>query len=407
MGRSRRIAAVVAAAVAWGSPIAAWGRATPPSPDTSTPVYGGLPAGWTFAWTAMGSPEFGPGGSASTVEGDAAPGWGTGSLALHLQPVTEDALTFDQTLAGLTAASVWVRSAQVSAPPSRFEFSVEVAGQQWYGALPTTASWTEVDLGHLGLAPVRDAAPTTTLLGLAAAHPTTAGLALRVQNVNDSGGTDAFVDGWSITRNGATHELDLEAARSATVCELTAATATVTAGSSVTLTGSVRDSAAVLLGDRPVVLWSRPYGAPAYTKASLSTTSAQGHATIGVTPLRHTTYQLSHDQDATWGRCLSASVRVEVRSKVTLAISDTTVRKGRRLVVTGAVTPARSGLKVSLWRGPRYGQLRIEATHTAADGSYRMVVRADRRGTWRLQTSVPERADVLPGESGVRFVRVS
>lgn len=404
MRHPRRVAVAILAAVAVFAPVDAGNTSTPPTPDTSTPVYAGLPTGWTFEPVAPPVP--GAQADYVHVEGDAPAAWGTGSLRLDLGSSSEGRLTFPQSLAGLVSASVWVRADLDPVPPDFYRFDVVVAGVDYRGSLPTSSTWVAVDLGRLPLHPTTDPGQTTTLLALAQEHPTTADLSLAAFNATDGQGTtQVYVDGWTWTANGATRQLDFEGPHLITECTLLPAATTITAGSPAVLSGTLTDASSSPVSGRPVEVWGGRPGI-AWSPVATGTTSGQGRATMSLWPTRHTSYLLSHDQSATRGRCLSGSVQVLVRSKVTMRIADTSIRKGGRIIVTGAVSPARSGLKVSLWRGPDFSQLRVEAARTTADGHYRIAVRATHRGVWRLQTSVPEREDNLAGASVVRHVRV-
>lgn len=386
--------------------VAAPAQSAAPPPPSSTPVYIGLPPGWGFDFIPHATPEYSPLGIYQHVEGDAAPGYGTGSLRLVMGPVSEDRLSVEQQLTGLTAATVWVRVDPISVVPDSLDLWVDVDGARYTGALPRELTWTQVDLGHLSLTP-SGGGTATTLLALAATHPTMATLTVVTYNAYDAGGASAHVDGWSVTAAGVTQEYDLEGEHLLTACHVTASAATVVAGRAVRLDGLLTDADSHPLAGRTLRLWSRRDNQVTAAADGSATTDAAGAAGFDRSPTRATTYYVDLAQGVSDGRCLSAAVTVRVRTKVTARVGDSTIKRGKNIVVTGATTPAKPGSTVSLWRDRSSGAVKLASGKVRADGSYSLRSRPGSTGSWKVFVKVAAGDGNLAGTSPVRTVRVS
>lgn len=402
--RTARSIAAAAALLLLAPCASAWSAVAPP--PSSTPVYAGLPPGWAFDFIPHATPDYSPSGSYLNLEGDAAPGYGTGSLRLTMGPVSEDRLSVAQSLAGLTSASAWVRVDDVSVLPDSFDLWVSVDGATYAGALPRLLTWSQVDLGHLPLTP-SGGGTATTLLALAAAHPTTATLTFDANNGYDAGGAAAYVDGWSWTADGVTQEYDLEGDHIYSACHLTSAATTITAGRSVRLDGLLTDADAHPLAGRTLRLWSQRYDQGGAASDGSSSTDAAGAASFVRSPLRATTYYVDHAQGAVDGRCSSQPVTIGVRTKVTARAADATVARGRKIVVSGSTTPAKPGAPVSLWRVTGSGEHRLDAGKVGAGGGYELAAKATATGRWKVFVKVAGGTGNKSGRSPVRTVTVS
>ncbi|MFN8194043.1 MAG: hypothetical protein U0R80_07115 [Nocardioidaceae bacterium] len=375
--------------------------------DVSTPVYDGLPSGWTFDWVAHASPEFGSFGTVEHVEGDAAPGWGTGSLRLQMGPVSEDNVRVTRSLAGLTAASVWLRVGDVAVPPESFGVFVDVDGLSFSGPLPRNQAWTEVDLGTLPIAPVPGPGPSTTLLDVAAAHPATATLSFSVLNAFDAGGAQAFMDGWTWSAGGTTEELDLEGPHTPVACELVPERTTVVAGQVTHLTGTVRDGAGAGLAVPRLDLMAVAYGDTSAHRVMAPSTGPDGTVDMADERLKRTDYYLDLPQTATLGRCRSAVVTVRVRTKVSMQVADATIRRHGSIVASGDTTPAKRGTAVSLWRELPSGAVRLAQGTVRRGGTFSLSAKAESTGAWKVFVKVAGASGNLAGTSPTRTVRVS
>ncbi len=78
-----------------------------------------------------------------------------------------------------------------------------------------------------------------------------------------------------------------------------------------------------------------------------------------------------------------------MRTAVTAKIADTTLRKGKNLVVTGGTTPQKAGVTVTLQRRVGSSWKKLGTTTTTTSGSYRFVRKVDATGTWTVRVVVP------------------
>jgi hypothetical protein len=124
---------------------------------------------------------------------------------------------------------------------------------------------------------------------------------------------------------------------------------TITYGRSTTITGQVAGAAEgvkVELEDSPF-----PFTDP-FRRAENGSTTAGGLYSFSVAPEVNTNYRV---QAKTSPAATSATVRVNVRPRVSLRVSDRTPRRGQRVRFSGAVQPDHDGARVRLQRRTRSG----------------------------------------------------
>lgn len=373
--------------------------------DPSTPVYDGLPDGWSFDWLGHASPEYGSFGNYQHVTGAPA-GWGTGSLLLQMGPVSEANLKVTRSLAGLSAASAWVRVSDIPALPESFGFFVNVQGTTYSAPLPISLSWTEVDLGNLPLTEYGNPSNEATLLGLAASHPTTATLIFNANNGFDAGGAQAFVDGVSFTADGATEAVDFEDPHTPTTCVLTRKRQVIEAGEMAQLTGRILDDQGAGVARARFDLLVRDWGQP--TSRVLMRPFTNSHGSIGMAKLqmRRTEYQMSLPQTVTLGRCRSALVVVAVRTKLTIS-APAAASAGHRIEATGRTTPAKPGTPVTLWRVRPGADIKLATGTLTKKGAYGLAAKAASTGVWKVYVKVAAATGNLAGTSPTVSVRVT
>ncbi|MFN8191985.1 MAG: hypothetical protein U0R78_16460 [Nocardioidaceae bacterium] len=401
----KRLLAAATSAIALVAATLGAGLASSPAAavDPSTPVYDGLPDGWSFDWLAHASPEFGSFGNYQHVAG-APTGWGTGSLLLQMGPVSEVNLKVTRSLAGLTAASAWVRVSNVAVEPESLGFFVNVQGTTYSAPLPISLSWTQVDLGNLQLTEYGNPSNEATLLGLAVSNPTTATLIFNAYNGFDAGGAQAFVDGVSFTADGAVGAVDFEDAHTPVVCDLGPAMTTIVAGHAAHLIGHVGlTDLTTSLSGRPVTLAGQRWDRATPSPAGSGTTASDGTVALSVSPRVATTYVMSHAQDATYGRCDSGTALVRVRTKVTMSAA---LGAGRRIEVTGSTTPATRGTAVKLWRVRPGADTRLDSGTTTKKGTYALAAKATSTGAWKVYVKIAADTGNLAGTSPTATVQV-
>jgi hypothetical protein len=144
-------------------------------------------------------------------------------------------------------------------------------------------------------------------------------------------------------------------------------------------------------GGVKLTLQSRPAGVQGaqFADAATGTTDAAGNYTFGVVPLVNTEYQVvaKTKPDTT-----SPVQLVKVRFAVTLKLSDSTPRKGKRVRFSGRVAPARNGASALIQRRTKTGKFRTVAkallkpsTKTQGVSTYSKRLRIKRSGVYRVR----------------------
>jgi hypothetical protein len=172
----------------------------------------------------------------------------------------------------------------------------------------------------------------------------------------------------------------------------------------VHLSGSLRWANGKALGRaQHVELWGRT--GTRWALVSKAVTDRHGDVELSVTPVAHTTYQLRYagSRSATLsspaGPSTSRSITVHAVAQITLK-APAKVRRGQTFVITGTVTPAGAGRRVTL-----SGNRRTFTTLTTrADGSFSGHVRLQMTTT--LSVQLPDTATLDGAISGPRVVRV-
>ena len=170
------------------------------------------------------------------------------------------------------------------------------------------------------------------------------------------------------------------------------------------LSGSLRWANGTSLGRaQHVELWGRTGTRWALVRQAV--TDRHGDVELSVTPVAHTTYRLrypgsrSSTLSSSAGPSTSRTITVHAVARITLK-APATVHRGETFVITGTVTPAGAGRRVTL-----SGNRRTFTTLTTrADGSFSGHVRLQMTTT--LSVQVPDTASLDGAVSGPRVVRV-
>ncbi len=142
-----------------------------------------------------------------------------------------------------------------------------------------------------------------------------------------------------------------------------------------------------------------PFTGPMTNVGAPVATDAAGNYSFAVGPALNTRYQAVA---ATSPPTTSATVDVLVRFRVAFRVSDTTVRRGRRVRFTGSVAPAATG-RVRIQRRTRTGY-RTVARAALRGSRFAKRLRIRRNGTYRVR--VPGDAAHRPGTSRRRTIRI-
>ncbi len=177
---------------------------------------------------------------------------------------------------------------------------------------------------------------------------------------------------------------------------LTTTRSAVAYGTSVLLTARLTSGSAPVAG-QTVLFLHHPAGAAATTEVGRAVTDVDGTARLRVVPTASTSYRAR--RLATDGAVTDSAVtRVTVRALVRTRWSRSALPLGRRLGVTGTVTPAAAGTPVWV---ERYlgGRWRVVArTTTTSTGAYTVgVPTRTTRGFSSYRVLVPVQATVAAG----------
>lgn len=103
----------------------------------------------------------------------------------------------------------------------------------------------------------------------------------------------------------------------------------------------------------------------------------------------------------------SPTFTVKVRTKVTSALADASLRKGQTLVLTGRTTPVKAGYSVTLQRYVNGRWVNLKTGMTSATGTYRLTKTVTSKGNWKMRARVAGGGGNLYGTSLARIARVS
>lgn len=373
-----------------------------PAPALAAEVVTTLPGDWEASLTTCVGDN--GAGTVSTELGPDTPPLGTGSLEL-LAPGSEQTYVGHDVgpLSNLQSWDLGLRRESGIVPLVAI---VLLENQHQLVAQPSldADSWTMVDayaLDYEIYSFAGDDLGPTTIPEYLSTNPDDSALLVVVASACFGGAGGALnVDDYGWTSNGTFTSYDFEAGLETTAA-ISASRSTITAGGSTTLgTRLMQDGSAVPGAD--VDLFAKPAGSDSFSKVDTVTTGDDGRASLKVKPMKNTAYQWRYSVSAQ-----SATKTVKVRAKVTLALADSSLRTGQKLVATGKVTPAKGGFKATLWRLTGSGKDKLATTLIAADGDYKLTKSVTKAGTWKVFVTVPAADGNEAGTSPVRKASVS
>jgi hypothetical protein len=253
---------------------------------------------------------------------------------------------------------------------------------------------------------------TRTLASFRAAHGagTVEGyLAAAAPNCTTSfTGVTVYVDNFRISKGTTdTQVFDFEP-KLATSASMSVTRRTITNGGSTTFTTVLRSGSKELAG-RSMVLLAKRFDAPGFTQVgSAVTTNSNGVARKTVSPTRNTTYDWYFKGDRNYRPVASQLQPIGVRSRVSLTLTDATLRRGATLVANGRIAPAKVDSVAILWRKTSSGRVELgRVTLTNTDGTYRITRVLSGGGTYKVYVTVPAAKGNLAGTSPIRTATVS
>jgi large repetitive protein len=184
---------------------------------------------------------------------------------------------------------------------------------------------------------------------------------------------------------------------------LVAQTATsIVAGGKVTMRFLARDGAAPMAGTR-VVIAARTAGGTGFHTVRTMATNAAGAASWIAAPLRNTVYRAELANAPT----VRASRTVTVRQRVALLADHLRIHRGGAVRLTGLVSPAHPGARVSVQVLTASGWRTVARPRLGIGSHYTKTVVAAARGRYVLRVIAPATPTNAAGRSRTITVRAS
>jgi hypothetical protein len=133
-------------------------------------------------------------------------------------------------------------------------------------------------------------------------------------------------------------------------------------------------------------LYAKRYGSSSFVQVGGARSfTADGYAHFLIEPSRQTYYQVRTAPQWCCESSTSKTLLVTVRRRLLIHVADTTVRRFRKIVVSGRVFPRDRGVPVTVQRLTSSGWRSIASGRTDSDGDYRLTPTASSIGKWTLR----------------------
>lgn len=216
-----------------------------------------------------------------------------------------------------------------------------------------------------------------------------------------------YVDNFRISKGNDTQVFNFEPRLSSST-SISASRSSITNGSSLTLSTTLRHDARLLPGRKMYLLAKRAGDIGFSQVGSAVFTNSNGVARKTVSPTKNTTYQWYFGGDANYRPATSPLKFVGVRARVSLTLADSTLRPGQTLVATGRISPAKVDSVATLWRKTSTGKVKLNSiTLSETDGTFRITKVLSGGGTYKVFVTVPAAKGNLAGTSPIRTATVS
>ena len=176
-------------------------------------------------------------------------------------------------------------------------------------------------------------------------------------------------------------------------------------GSSSTVKGTLTDDAGHPIPGATVALESRSPSATGFSATGDTTTTApDGSYAFAVSPAATTDYRVTFAGDRTYAAATSAAVTVQVATRVSLTVGQTTLKRGDSTLFAGVVSPGHAGQQVQLQVQRRTGSdwVTVGTATLDQDSFYSYLLqtsRKDPKGTTAYRVVKPADADHVQGAS--------
>jgi hypothetical protein len=211
------------------------------------------------------------------------------------------------------------------------------------------------------------------------------------------------------------------AAVTSSVLTLQASPAAVTAGSTVTLGGAIRDAGGAALSGVGVLLQERRPGAAGFADVATLTTGADGGYSHQLHAVASAEYRAVYRgaasvvTSAAVTRPAIATASISVARSVRLSARPGVVKKGARVTLAGAVAPTAQqlgekpavvGVRVERRTAAGWSRVAAATVTAGADGAFSWTWRPKLRGSYRARATVAASSGLLAAASLRVVVRV-
>jgi len=180
-------------------------------------------------------------------------------------------------------------------------------------------------------------------------------------------------------------------------------THTMVAGDSANVSGTFRVAGTATAG-AVLDLWAKPYG-EAWRRVTSDTSDSGGRVSVRRAPVKLTYYQWRYAGEAGRDPSVSNTVTIKVATRIGLALADSCIASGQRVVASGRTRPAKPGHTVVLWSHRPTGRTKLASSTVRSDGTYR-IRKVMRSGSYSLYVTVAGGGGNLAGTSVHRTLSV-
>lgn len=192
------------------------------------------------------------------------------------------------------------------------------------------------------------------------------------------------------------------------VLRLQLSATTLTYGNPIRVSATLQTRAGTPVAGDPVALWSRPLGSSAWSSLSRGTTSSTGAVSVVVRPGITTEYLATHAASARAGLSHSLITRASVRTRISTAVSRTSLAVGETFDFTGSVAPAHPGHRIHLqhYKGGGVWET-IQSGSLNSASAFRFITRAYTAGAHLYRALKTSDGDHIQTESAPLRVEAS
>jgi spore germination protein YaaH len=144
----------------------------------------------------------------------------------------------------------------------------------------------------------------------------------------------------------------------------------ITYGTRLTITGTVKDSAGTAVSGQKVVLQRRNPISSTWADVGTAYSSSTGSVSLSYTPSANSVFRLYAPPNWTYNSAVSGEKTTMVKWRVSAVASDSTPARGQRISITGKVSPTRTGTTVQRQKLVSGSWQLMSTTTVASNGTY-------------------------------------